>query len=311
MLRTPLFVLGAGSLLVALLLLLTYCRSQDSTAPLLTITEAGNDQITYASPVQSNPMVGSVPILTLEQVMSEAHLDLFLREYGTRGTLLQRSIGYAEGTRGLGGAMAPGYWGHRDPLCIFVLCTKAKTNLGSFSYRESADKPKAPTPIIADQIQHQVLRLQALELLFQARREGIELSAFQLLAGIDLANQSPKAACVQQPNWVVVEKLVAGIDVAANIQTAEADFPLNDCRWGYIDRLKQSLTVKRLVGIDAVVDARLWTYFEVDFKSPRYNSWNASGFDHNPVAIERDQRRRVAALEEALRYQSQHPAEFP
>jgi hypothetical protein len=146
--------------------------------------------------------------------------------------------------------------------------------------------------------------LQALELFYQARRQHLQLNLFQLLSGIDLANQSPMAACVQQPNKAVVYKLAAGIDPnGSNTAKVTATFAKNNCSWGYIDRLAQAQRQKKLQGFDAVVYARQWSYFNVDPTSGRFNNWDAGGLGNNPLVVKADQLRRTLAVVSAMRYQ--------
>jgi hypothetical protein len=250
-------------------------------------------------------------LLRIDQKVDAKTMALLLKVYGARGTLVQRAVGGAEGTRKPDGSVLWPFWGHRDPMCSFVHCASGNTNLGSFSYQQAGDKPVANSPAQADVIQLQVLRIQGLELLYQAKKVGLELNVFQLAAGIDLANQSPSSACVQQPDKLLLYKLAAGIDPkGANTRTATDQFSSNTCRWGYIDRLLQALTKRQLKGFDAVAYARQWSFFETDPASRRFNTWNASGFGHNPGIIQQDQRRRTFAVAAAIRYQIEHPETF-
>ncbi len=250
-------------------------------------------------------------IKKIDQIADREMLELMLKSYGTKGSLVQRSVGAAEGTRGLDGSTLWPYLGHIDPMCVYVLCGQGITNLGSFSYQQSPFKPTAHTPLQADLIQKQVLRLQAIELLDQAHKRRLKLNLFQLANGIDLANQSPEGACVQQPAKELIDKLAAGLDPnGINTDQFMKTFSQNSCRWGYIDRLVQATKNKNLSGFGAVVEARKWTFFEVDPSSQRYNQWNASGFGHNPDVIEADQTRRALAVAGAIRYQLEHSKEF-
>jgi hypothetical protein len=246
-------------------------------------------------------------LTSMEQKVDESIIPLIIKVFGEKGSLVDRSVGAAEGTRFYDGAkVEPAYSGHQDPMCRYnftTSCHAGITNIGSFSYQQGADKPRATNPQQADLVQRQILRLQALELLYQAKRRGMDLTLFQLLAGIDLANQSPISACVQQPDKTLVYKLAAGIDPdLANTSKVTAKFSSNSCRWGYIDRLAQALSKKGLRGEAAVVEARKWAFFEVDPSSSRFNMWSAAGLGHNPAVIEADQLRRTEEVAKAIRY---------
>lgn len=253
------------------------------------------------------PPAPILSIKSLDQKVDEKIIPLLLKSYGNAGSLLERGVGGPEGTRRPNGEFTQAYYGHQDPMCNYnwsASCSKGITNLGSFSYQQAADKPRALTPLQADRIQTQILRLQALELFHQAKRQHLHLNLFQLLSGIDLANQSPLAACVQQPDKAVVYKLAAGIDPnGSNTAKVTATFAKNNCSWGYIDRLAQAQRQKKLQGFDAVVYARQWSYFNVDPTSGRFNNWDAGGLGNNPVIIKADQLRRTLAVVSAMRYQ--------
>ncbi len=248
----------------------------------------------------------AVPRLTsLEQIVDERLLPLIFEPVGGRDALVQIVVGSAEGTRRPDGSYVSwAYKGHRDPMCSYIRCSSSITNIGSFSYQQGVGKPRAYTPEQADKVQIQVLRLQAMELIWQAKRSNMQLNLFQLLAGVDLANQSPTSACVRQPDKGVVHKLVAGLDANGDYtRQVVVTFADNPCRWGYIDRLKQATQEKGLGGFAAVVDARTWPFFDVRPTSPRYLQWNASGFGHNPRTIYLDQHRRTMEVSRALRRQ--------
>jgi hypothetical protein len=230
-------------------------------------------------------------LLSASTAVGPEHLPLlFARD---RDSAVARFVGSAEGTRMPDGSYTTHYKGHVDP-------GNQVWNLGSFSYQNHPEKPLARTAIEADRVQSEVLRLQALELLSQARRRGLSLSLAELANGIDLANQSPAAACVTQPDRKVLYQLAAGKDRSANTARVARSFNLNKCQWGYVDRLKQARAVKGLSGMEAVLEARTWSYFQVDRQSYRFNSWDAAAFGHSPERIRADQSRRAQAIAEAL-----------
>jgi hypothetical protein len=311
-------ILGSIIGFLTLTFTLTSCQSgrpkekETSNTAHTSITKTNHN---VSTPYQTKSSIKVGPkvqaITSPDQTIKATDIELLLKNYGSRGSLLQRTVGHAEGTRNVDGKIGWAYWGHQDPMCVYITCRSKITNLGSFSFQQASDKPIVRTPLQADLIQQQVLRLQALELLYQAQSVGLQLNVFQLLAGVDLANQSPTAACVMQPNKSLLNKLAAGISVDSNTKKALAQATTqNRCRWGYIDRLKQSIKQKKLEGFDAVVEARAWSFFDVNPYSRRYNKWNASGLGHSPTIIDRDQRRRTKAVADGLRYQLENPKEF-
>lgn len=92
------------------------------------------------------------------------------------------AIGAAEGTRTSDGETTAIYWGHTDP-------GNGLANQGTFSYQHGASNPRE-----ADWIQLKRLRGQVEYLQQQAENLGVKLSILDLVAGADLANQSPLAA---------------------------------------------------------------------------------------------------------------------
>jgi hypothetical protein len=250
-----------------------------------------DDQPQSALKGKANPPTAPPRLLSLDQKVDERILPVLFAHRGERGAYVQRFVGAAEGTRQPDGSLKPAYISHIDPG-NFAL------NRGSFSFQNSPEKPVAHNAQEADLIQSEVLRIQALELVFQAKKRGIELSLVELASGIDLANQSPAAACVKQPDRRLIDLLAAGKDRAANTVLAASKFHENNCVWGYIDRLKQ--VKKTQSGIAAVVEARTWSYFQADPTQYRFNRWDAFGFGHSPTRIRNDQTRRTEQIVEAL-----------
>ncbi|OJJ16240.1 hypothetical protein BI308_23695 [Roseofilum reptotaenium AO1-A] len=91
------------------------------------------------------------------------------------------AIGVAEGTRTPNGGYTDLYFGHTDP-------GNSKHNLGTFAYQHGADSPEE-----ADFKQLRRLKPSILQLQEEAQSIGIHLGTFELLAGVDLINQSPLA----------------------------------------------------------------------------------------------------------------------
>ncbi len=221
-------------------------------------------------------------IISPEQKVTPAILsDLFSDKNGL--PLVDHAVGMAEGTRRKDGTPTDAYHGHKDPMCDAnptESCSKPITNLGTFSYQDGPGKPSAKTPEQADEIQRQVLKEQAQQLEEQARKKGMHLSVMELVQGVDLANQSPLAACVESSGGA--------------------------CQFGYIDRLKQAKdgtlpgAPGPLSGLKAIAEARRWSYFD-----PEAMRWDAAGFGHDAEKLRADQWRRVQAVAMALAHKPQ------
>jgi hypothetical protein len=119
----------------------------------------------------------------------------------------------------------------------------------------------ASSPEDADE--RQLARLQRqFSLITQiAETNGLQLNLEEKLNAIDLANQAPLAALDQG---------------------------------GYVDRLRQAYA-EGLQGSAAVLRARTFSFF-----NPQTNRWEAPGLGNTESSIRRDQRRRQAAIYEAL-----------
>ncbi len=119
---------------------------------------------------------------------------------------------------------------------------------------------EAHSPEDADTKQLQRLKLQGLQLEEQAQKQGLKLTLEERLNGIDLANQAPLAA----------------LD-----------------RGGYIEQLAKARRLS-MEDFDAIVWARTYAYLDPDTQQ-----WNAPGLGNNVYSIDRDQRRRAAAIAQA------------
>jgi hypothetical protein len=173
---------------------------------------------------------------------------------GGTNSLVARAVGTAEGTRTPEGARTRAYRGHTDP-------GNGRWNLGTFSYQHGARSPEE-----ADQRQLVRLRRQAQTLRQQAESRGLDLTLEEKLNGIDLANQSPRAAL---------------------------------SRGGYIDRLKEAHEMG-LRGTDAVLWARTRAFLD-----PNTKRWNAPGLGNRVETITADQQRRLRAIGRAIDAKSQ------
>ena len=127
---------------------------------------------------------------------------------------------------------------------------------------------EAGSPEEADEKQLRRLQRQERQLKEKAARWNVSLSMEVRLNGLDLANQAPLAA----------------LD-----------------KGGYIERLAEAYE-KGKSGEAAISWARTHAYFD-----PDKQAWDAPGLGNNRYSIQRDQERRMAAIDKALRlYQSEH-----
>ncbi|MGB3768509.1 MAG: hypothetical protein WA947_18275 [Phormidesmis sp.] len=120
----------------------------------------------------------------------------------------------------------------------------------------------AVSPEEADEKQLRRLQHQELQLKERAAQWNVPLSIEVRLNGLDLANQAPLAA----------------LD-----------------RGGYIERLAEAYKQGKS-GEAAIVWARTQAYFD-----PERQDWDAPGLGNNPYSIQRDQERRMAAIDQAFR----------
>lgn len=222
--------------------------SFESAAVAAAVTAAVADA--QPDPVPSSPEAAALPTADqpgVEMTLSLAELESLFR--GDTNSLVARAVGSAEGTRTPDGGRTSAYQGHVDP-------GNGVWNLGTFSYQHGAASPEE-----ADQKQMDRLKLQAQTLRQQAASHQLTLSLEEELNGIDLANQSPRAAL---------------------------------SRGGYIERLKQAQEMG-LVGSEAVLWARTRSYLD-----PDTSRWNAPGLGNTVQSITRDQERRQEAIARAM-----------
>lgn len=186
--------------------------------------------------------------------------------FGGSDSLVARTVGHAEGTRTPDGRKTRAYYGHKDP-------GNGAWNLGSFSFQHCGEtRYHCSTPEEADDRQLQRLQLQHAVLQRQAAAAQLKLTLTEQLNGIDLANQAPLAALSDQ---------------------------------GYIDRLLQSRH-KGLNGQDAILEARVWSYW-----NPQKKRWDAPGLGNSEPSIRHDQERRLLAIARALSVAQQQLAGLP
>ncbi|MGD1853225.1 MAG: hypothetical protein ACFB2W_03150 [Leptolyngbyaceae cyanobacterium] len=168
---------------------------------------------------------------------------------GGADSLVARVVGSAEGTRTASGRPTRAYYGHTDP-------GNGVWNMGTFSYQHGAPSPQA-----ADKKQLLRLQKQGKTIAKQAHKADLSMTLGEVLNGLDLANQSPKAALE---------------------------------RGGYIDRLAQAKE-KGIPDSDAIVWARTYAYLDPDTQR-----WNAPGLGNTLPSIQRDQTRRHDAITRAF-----------
>lgn len=168
-------------------------------------------------------------------------------------SIVAHAVGYAEGTRTPDGHRTLAYYGHVDP-------GNQQWNQGTFSYQQEASSPQE-----ADQKQLAHLKRQAQVLYGLAASAGIVLTPLELLNGIDLANQAPRAALDR----------------------------------GYIHWLAAAKEL-HLPATEAIVWARTRAFLD-----PDTGRWNAPGLGNSIQSITRDQARRQQAIAEVLKLKAQ------
>jgi hypothetical protein len=220
-------------------------------SPATTAPTASSSQKQTQAAAESNP-------IQIAAAESTFHLPSELRALfeGEENSLVARAVGSAEGTRTPDGGRTWAYQGHVDP-------GNKAWNRGTFSYQHQADSPED-----ADRKQLQRLMGQAQTLRQDATALGLQLTLEEELNGIDLANQSPRAAL---------------------------------SRGGYIDRLQQARDMG-LKGSDAVLWARTRAFLD-----PDTSRWNAPGLGNNVQGITADQERRRQAIEQAMATKTTSP----
>lgn len=188
-----------------------------------------------------------------DQRFSEQQTSEQINTLGFEGeseSLVAVAIGHAEGTRTPAGDRTPAYYGHADP-------GNGRWNLGSFSYQHCPEHtPPCTTPAAADRHQIQRLRHQSFLIQQQAHTLGLDLSAEELLNGLDLANQAPAAALDR----------------------------------GYLHWLKEARQAG-MTGQEAILWARVRSFLDPDTQR-----WNAPGLGNNIDHITADQSRRMEAI---------------
>jgi hypothetical protein len=229
-------------------------------APEITITAVTEPQSspliseqTHAAP--TTPLTFALPVVSRSQSLaaqasspSEMPSSTALFAGGS-DSLIARAVGSAEGTRTPEGDRTKAYYGHTDP-------GNGVWNLGSFSYQHGADSPEQ-----ADVKQLQRLQTQLDKLQQKAEALGVQLSLEETLNGVDLANQSPRAA----------------LD-----------------RGGYVERLKQARDMG-FSGEDAILWARVRSYLDPDTQQ-----WSAPGLGNTLESITHDQDRRMRQVNRAI-----------
>lgn len=184
------------------------------------------------------------------EVSANTALPSWIYEGGS-DSLVARVVGSAEGTRAANGHRTQAYYGHTDP-------GNGVWNMGTFSYQHGASSPQE-----ADKKQLKRLKKQGKSIVQQADQADLTMSLGEVLNGLDLANQSPRAA------------LEHG---------------------GYVDRLVQARK-KGMHNSDAIIWARTYSYLD-----PETQRWNAPGLGNTLTSIRRDQNRRHDAIARAFNY---------
>jgi hypothetical protein len=164
-------------------------------------------------------------------------------------SLVAKAVGAAEGTRTPDGGFTKHYRKHIDPGNQVV-------NQGTYSYQHEAKSAEEADILQAARLKKQTVILEKI-----ASEYGFKMTLVELLNGIDLANQAPKAA-------------------------------LDD--GGYVDHLNET----RKLGLseeEAIGIAR-----SKAFVNPKTNKLDAPGLGNNAEVVRADQDRRIGMIAKAI-----------
>jgi hypothetical protein len=188
---------------------------------------------------------------------------------GGSDSLVARTVGAAEGTRSPDGGKTSIYEGHTDP-------GNGVWNRGTFSYQFGNEENLSAEEADRRQVA-KIKRIYESVMLSKAEENGLKpLTLLEEINGIDMINQAPLA---------VTES------------------------GGYIERLADAKKTKGLSGREAILDARVWSFWD-----PQRNGWDAPGlraYDDisKEASIRHDQQRRMDMIDRALEaYQQQNGA---
>jgi hypothetical protein len=188
---------------------------------------------------------------------------------GGSESVVARTVGAAEGTRTSDGGKTDIYDGHVDP-------GNGVWNRGTFSYQFGNEENLSATEADRRQLA-KIKRIYESVLLPKAEKYQVApLTLAEELNGIDLINQAPL--------------------------TVTED-------GGYIERLAEAKTKKGLSGQEAILEARIWSFWDGS-----RGGWDAPGlraYDDlgKEASIRHDQKRRMGMIDEALAaYEQQHGA---
>jgi len=179
---------------------------------------------------------------------------------GGSDSLVARTVGAAEGTRTPNGGKTALYEGHVDP-------GNGVWNRGTFSYQFGNSENLSPDEADRRQLA-KIQRIHETVLLAKAAQYNLApLSLAEEINGIDLINQAPLAV-------------------------TEAG--------GYIERLAEAKQKKGLSGDGAILEARVWAFWDGD-----RGGWDAPGlraYDDisKEASIRHDQDRRMGMINQAL-----------
>lgn len=188
---------------------------------------------------------------------------------GGSESVVARTVGAAEGTRSPDGGKTDIYEGHVDP-------GNGVWNRGTFSYQFGNNENLSAEEADRRQMA-KIKRIYDSVMLPKAEQHGVApLTLAEELNGIDLINQAPL--------------------------TVTED-------GGYIERLAEAKTKKGLSGQEAILEARIWSFWD-----PSRGGWDAPGlraYDDlgKEASIRHDQKRRMGMIDEALAaYQQENGA---
>ncbi|MDX2243254.1 MAG: hypothetical protein NW224_21450 [Leptolyngbyaceae cyanobacterium bins.302] len=188
---------------------------------------------------------------------------------GGSESIVARTVGAAEGTRSADGGKTDIYEGHVDP-------GNGVWNRGTFSYQFGNEENLSAEEADRRQVA-KIKRIYESVMLPKAEQHGVApLTLAEELNGIDLINQAPL--------------------------TVTED-------GGYIERLAEAKTKKGLSGQEAILEARIWSFWDASrggWDAPGLRAYDDMGKE---ASIRHDQKRRMGMIEDALAaYEQQHGA---
>ncbi len=182
------------------------------------VPASNSSSLAYSSLLAKVPATTPQPV----QQIGKTVQDLAPLFSGGSDSIVAKTVGHAEGTRGADGGKNRAYYGHSDP-------GNGVWNQGTFSYQHGAASPEE-----ADVKQLNRLKGQASKLIQLAKQYKIyPLTIEETLNGIDLANQAPAAALDPSEGYIVrlAEARKKNISPAEKVLFARTWSYFGDGRW--------------------------------------------------------------------------------